>query len=89
MTNKPAYEAHRIGTPDGRLPSVLAHILVGFAERHGHLPAALVVNKALVADAQEALADKWPGLKVETTGGCLAWECWLKVPSSREFSDEG
>lgn len=72
-----SYEIHRLG---GDLAEGLRSALSAYRQRHGGAPASVVVTAENTAKARAVLdAVGLPTIPVSTTGGCLAWECWLEV----------
>ena len=65
-----------------RYPLPITTALEDYHQKHGHYPAIVLVNRANLTAAQ-ALG-KAP---VEPSGGCLASEVWLAVPSDSKRSD--
>lgn len=85
------YAVHTLTAPGGDVDGNLAHVLRRALDehqaRHGCPPARVVVNPRQVEEAVAALA----GVEVISSGGCLAWECWLAAvpPSARAWSVAG
>jgi phage-related tail protein len=82
-SNRRVFAIYGLATPGGTAPTDLApaltRVLEAHRQRHGSPPAGLVVNKTVIGEAVEVVKAMGNGLQVTTSGGCLAWECWVEV----------
>ena len=61
------------------LETAIKYAVKQYYTRHRRLPAAIVVNPRLEAEARAAVSRLELNVPVRTLGGCLVWEVWLEA----------